>query len=515
MLELLRKSTNTLPFKIFFVILIASFGFWGMDALRDRGPGTNVASVGSQSISIVEYDRALRLQLEKAKEIVKNQVPAAALISMVQPQVYQQLVQQKLLNALAQDMELNVSDKVIKEAILKQYLTDDESFDPKKFKLMLSRAGYSEKQFIEIIKKELERSFIAGAIFPSIFVPQVFIKTIHKDYYTPRTYQAIIISEKNINVKKAVKETDLQNFYALHKSKYMLPELRTVEAFIFSPDMYKNKIREQEKGLSDSEVQQAAIEENHQLTQEIEDQLAGGMTFSEISKKYKLPIYTAANIDSNGNIIEKNKKNTTNSFITADMLETAFELEAGIESDTRALADGRTYIIKVKDIKEKRIPTFKEVKEKVKADYIAHLKKNALKKELEISLAALKKGSTTLKSLAKKRNLRVQTFSDIRATKKLPAALTVEVAEEILKQPKKKYFGLISDGKAYIGLVTKTSNMPIVSKERHKENLEAIGKSLRAAIAGAFLRAIMDDLKKNHPVVTNNKIIESILSHYS
>jgi|GEM_PF-1812626 len=514
MLGLLRKSTNTLPFKIFFVILIASFGVWGIDALRGKGLGTEVATVGSNSISAIEYDRALRMQVEKAREMVKGKVPISTLLPMIQSQVYTQLVQQKLLNALADDMKLNISNNIIKDVILKQYLQNDEKFDFKRFKLMLNRSGYSEKQFVEIIKKDMERAFIAGAIFPSIFVPDSFVQTIHKDYYTPRTYQVVIFTEKNVYVDDKIKESDLKDFYAIHKPKYALPEMRSVQAFIFSPEIFEKKIKKENKGFTDSEVQQSSIERTHKLTQEIEDQLAAGMTFNEISKKYKLPIYTAKNIDLEGNAASQKRAGRDNSFLTTDMINTAFELDMELESDTRSLTDGRSYIIKVTDIKKTRIPAFKDVKKAVRADYLLELRREALKKNIQKFVEILTKGSIDLATLAKKSGLRVKTFTDIRATKDVPPALTLDVVEKVLKQPLKTYFGLISDKKGYVGRVIKLGRITPVSKARHKENLEAIRKGLKGALTGAFLHAIFTDLKKEHPVVSNNIMIERILASY-
>ncbi len=511
MLSILRKSANTLPFKIFFAVLISSFAVWGIDALRGGGLDTQVATVGDSSISAVEYDRVLRIELDKALKTVGKKLPISTLAPMIQAQVYKQLVQQKLLDRLGYDMGLDVSGEVIKEFLLKEYSTDGQEFNPKKFKSMLYRAGYSEKQFIELIKKDLQRNFMARAIFPSIKVPSTLVVPIHKDYYTPRTYQAVIFTKKNIPAPKEPNEADLKNFYDSHKSLYQIPELRTVEAFIFDPKKQEDKGK---KSLSKAEVQQAAIEKNHKLTQEVEDQLASGMTFKEVSKEYKMPIYKAKNVDIQGKTADKRNGIVATSIVT-EMLTAAFELDKDMESEVITLEDGRSYIIKVTGIKARYIPEFKEVLVKVKKSYFTQMHKVALKEELNKYINLLNRGKLTLLALAKKLGLKIQTFSNILAIKAPPSGLTASVLEGIFNHSIKDYFGVISDNKVYVGAVTKLERVPTVSKARNKENMDSIREGLKSALAGAFFQAILGDVETKNPVTPNKRMLQNIMDSYA
>jgi len=64
MLDALRRGASSFLAKLLLGLLILSFGVWGIaDVFTGFGRG-NVATIGDTDITVPEYDRVLRMELE-------------------------------------------------------------------------------------------------------------------------------------------------------------------------------------------------------------------------------------------------------------------------------------------------------------------------------------------------------------------------------------------------------------------------------------------------------------------
>ena len=107
MLQALRSTVGSWIVKILFVLLILSFGVWGIgDIFRGR-TDTTAAEVGDVKISTVELDNAFRQEVNRLRQMLGGQIDAeqAKALGLVN-QTLDQLIQWTLLSLAADDAGL-------------------------------------------------------------------------------------------------------------------------------------------------------------------------------------------------------------------------------------------------------------------------------------------------------------------------------------------------------------------------------------------------------------------------
>ena len=114
MLQALRSTVGSWIVKILFVLLILSFGVWGIgDIFRGR-TDTTAAQVGDVKISTVELDNAFRQEVNRLRQMLGGQIDAeqAKALGLVN-QTLDQLIQRTLLSLAADDAGLRVGDPLV------------------------------------------------------------------------------------------------------------------------------------------------------------------------------------------------------------------------------------------------------------------------------------------------------------------------------------------------------------------------------------------------------------------
>ncbi len=98
--------------KLLLAFLVLTFGIWGIgDMLRHTGSSGTVATIGDKSISMEEYQRELRRQVNAIRQNMGNNYSPEMLKNLDLPHhVVHDLVQQKLLSLETASLQLVPSD---------------------------------------------------------------------------------------------------------------------------------------------------------------------------------------------------------------------------------------------------------------------------------------------------------------------------------------------------------------------------------------------------------------------
>src|SRR5580698_5256807 len=104
MLALLRRSLNTWPARILFIVLVASFAVWGVgDVVRNLGNDGSAARVGSTRISPQAADQAFRQQIQQtAQQLGGPDQITPPMRMMIAEQATARLVAQAAIDQMAQ-----------------------------------------------------------------------------------------------------------------------------------------------------------------------------------------------------------------------------------------------------------------------------------------------------------------------------------------------------------------------------------------------------------------------------
>ena len=122
MLQAIKGKTGTWVLRIFAVLLIISFGAWGInDMIVGGGLPTDVASVGSTKITAGEFNERFRQEMNRLRSVLGPQLDSAQARQLgIADSALNGLINRRVLALEAHDLGILVGDDQIKQAILKE-----------------------------------------------------------------------------------------------------------------------------------------------------------------------------------------------------------------------------------------------------------------------------------------------------------------------------------------------------------------------------------------------------------
>lgn len=226
MLSTMRKGVSSIFSKILLLLLVLSFGLWGIgDMLRNSG-STSVARVGSARISPQEFNE----RLARIKAQMQN-LPADMIDSpMMRTQVLQGMVQQLLLLQEAEKLGVKADDKTIARIIRNnpEFQNGKGQFNENAFLLFLNNNRVSETGYIQSLRQDIEAATVLQTIdLPASLHFATLSNTLDAAKRQARTADVYIIPPVTTPVTAPSDET-LKGFYASIEHDYMQPEERSI-----------------------------------------------------------------------------------------------------------------------------------------------------------------------------------------------------------------------------------------------------------------------------------------------
>ncbi|TAH32759.1 MAG: hypothetical protein EYC62_08460 [Alphaproteobacteria bacterium] len=529
MLQFLRSKASSIVVKALFVVLILSFAIWGIgDIFRGRGSDTTIARVEENNLSPEQLRSMVDRYFQAYKQMTNSgiadnpQIRAAVAQSNIQ-----QWITEKLFIEEATSMGLAVSDEALKRQIAQDRSFEDETthkFSAQKFRTILQANGWTESQYLAMLRRRAVTSQLGYALADNIYLPEAlhkamfqfdnetrdmaladipyakygqfakllgkdkigqpsdtdlnqFIEANKEDFSTPeyRKLSVLVLNPENIAKDIKISEEELKQAYESHKSEYDLPEFRTLRQALFTSKENADKayaaITKDKKSLetaakanngntidlgsmrrqdlptelqgpafdakqgqaaapvqtklgwhivvtekitpaktkSFAEVkselaQKLALEQSserlYKLSDTLQDEIAGGASFAEISKKIPAEIVTVSSIDREG----RDAQGKINNFVTkknfSKLLTVAFSTDAGKNSGLTEADEGGFYVVHVDEVTPSRLKALTEVREKALKSWQAQdMEKTG--QEIYVKLSDQFRNGKTLNDIAK------------------------------------------------------------------------------------------------------------------
>ena len=183
MLGAIRNTVDHFLTKILLILLVLSFAFWGMGDITSGRSAEVAAEVGGEPIYISEV--AQKVAQWKARfggQISAEQLSGLNLYGLTM----QELVDQKLIDLEADRIGLNIDEDTLFEQVIDnpRFHNEQGEFDTGVFQDMLRQVRLSERQFLDITRKEMT----AGLLIDSFTLHPVTSETL-----TNRLYDACLL----------------------------------------------------------------------------------------------------------------------------------------------------------------------------------------------------------------------------------------------------------------------------------------------------------------------------------
>ncbi|MCV6599007.1 MAG: SurA N-terminal domain-containing protein [Alphaproteobacteria bacterium] len=395
----LAENLKTILFTIVMLILIFSFGLWGVaDVIRNILHTQNAAvEINGQKISNVAIDSNFKKDLyfigqqNNTSISLEDGVRAGLLNTSVK-----KMISEIALNTEADSMGIRVSDDLAAKLIAEEPYFQDENgnFDAEKFKSVIAYSGYrKEKQFIDNLKQEKARVNLLS-IITSGAKPLAYSKELLNKYNSEvRNAKYIILPIEESKVEFS--DEDLTKYYNENLHLYREPVLHDISVLVLSSSGEEKSEEAEDELLSKVDL--------------AENLLFDELSIEEISEELGTDIITIKNVDPmNADSVK------TELVAKQDILGTLLELSSTETptSELKETVNGEFFIVRIDETKGNEAKPFAKVKEEVKEKYISQKAEDLVRGKAVAAVKQINASEKTLEDIAKEENLKVQTSSN-------------------------------------------------------------------------------------------------------
>lgn len=207
-------------------LLIVPFAVWGINYYFEGGGPMDAAVVGDSTISVQEFQRAYQQQRQRMQAMLgSNADPALLDGPRMKQQVLQQLIEERVLNQLAREQGLRISDRQLHDVIVAlPVFQQNGSFDKTLYEQWLRNQGYVTATFEESFRQgkateQLREGVTASALFSPVELERLvaLLKQQRKVQYT------VLALEKYV-AKATVDDAKIQAYFEKHQDRFVNPE---------------------------------------------------------------------------------------------------------------------------------------------------------------------------------------------------------------------------------------------------------------------------------------------------
>ena len=226
MLATFRRSLNTWPARLLFMLLVAAFAMWGIgDVVRNIGHSGAPASVAGQRIELPELQLAYQRNLAQFTRQLGNSDPTPELRRGIAMQSIEQVVTQTALDAAAQRLGLAVPDGALRRAVfdMPAFRGKDGTFDRALMDSVLRNNSLNESRFLALLHDQLLQQQMLGAVAAGAAVPDEMARAVYRFQHEKRVAEAVTVPFAAAPAPPAPTDGQLQRWWANHPDRYSTP----------------------------------------------------------------------------------------------------------------------------------------------------------------------------------------------------------------------------------------------------------------------------------------------------
>ncbi len=240
MLSLFRRFLNTWAARAFFIVLIASFGLWGIaDVVRNVGHDSAIATVGDHKIEAPEFQEAMRTQLAQVSRMLGGKTePTPAIRQAVAGQALDRLIVQAAIQNEVSRLGIVVPDDAVRAAVfdVKAFQGKSGAFDRATFESVLRNNNLTEPRFLDLMRSDLGQRQLMEAVQVGAVPPDVVTQQVFAFQRETRVAHYVELPFATAAEPPAPTEADLQRAYDNNGDRYSASEFRRIKAVILSPE---------------------------------------------------------------------------------------------------------------------------------------------------------------------------------------------------------------------------------------------------------------------------------------
>lgn len=386
MLEAIRSNAQSWGVKIAFGIIIIVFVFWGVGSMGNSSPNL-VAKVNKTAITAQE----LMHQYEQQRNLLRQQYPDISQEDMarfgLKRQVFERLVSEILLVDKAREMGLSASPEELRVRIaaMPSFFGENGKFDGAVYERVLAGQGLTAGAFEDDITRSILLEKLVEFVTSSAVVSDAEALSMFQFSAEQRRADYRLFAVEDYKDEVAVTDEELNAFYKENIGLYQKAANAKLQYLLITPASLAKTVAVSDESVSafyrnNAEthfVEDESVHASHILIlasekaddatiaaakakiDEIKAKLDGGADFAKLAKEFSQDPSAAQNAGDLGWFGRGQ--------MVAPFEKAAFATPVGKMSDVVRTAFG-FHIVKVDGKKERRVKSFDEVKDSIKAN---------------------------------------------------------------------------------------------------------------------------------------------------
>jgi peptidyl-prolyl cis-trans isomerase D len=434
MLDFFRNHQRLMMALLILIVVpgLGIVGIQGFSSFFDES--ANVASVNGRKITRMEYDGALRQQVDRARQMLGANFDAKMFETPeMRASLIDSLVQQRALADETQRLHLTASDEAVRRALLADptiasLRKPDGSVDVDQYKQLLAMQGMTPEQYDERVRYGLATDQIPGSIIGTAFTSKALAQSLSEIAEQHRDVQGLAFRTADYAAKVQPTDAQLTSYYNAHRDEFATPESATIQYVVMSPATLSAAIKPSDADLKkyyDDNIArfktQAEVRASHILIVAPKDASAADQAKAK-QQADAILAQVKAHPDQFAAIAQKESQDPGSAakggdlgYFSRGMIaggqafdDAAFGLKKG-EISGVVHTDFGYHIIEATDVKPSVTQPFDQVKDALTKDYLAQQAAKSLADSAEGFTSIVYEKSKTLQPAADKYALQVQT----------------------------------------------------------------------------------------------------------
>ncbi|RZF25298.1 peptidylprolyl isomerase [Paraburkholderia sp. UYCP14C] len=434
MLDFFRNHQRLMMFMLILVIL-PGLGFVGIQGFRGFfDESANVASVNGHKITRVEYDDAMRQQIDRGRQMLGAQFDMKSFDTPERRrQMLDGMIEQRVLADETQRLHLTASDDAVRRALLSDPVISslknpDGSIDLERYKQLLAMQGMTPDQYDERMRYNLAMQQLPASIEASAFTSKTLAQHLTELAQQQREVQGIAFHPHDYAAKIQPTDAQLQAFYDAHRNDFATPATATIQYLVMSPAAMSASVQPSDADLKkyyDDNIAhfrtEGEVRASHILIAAPKDASAADKAKAK-QKAEELLAQLKAHPDQFAQIAQQNSQDPGSASKGGDLGYFGRGMIAGGPAFDDAVfalkkdevsgivqTDFGFHIIKVTDVKPTVTKSFDEVKDQITKDLKTQLASKAFTDSSEGFTSLVYEKAKSLQPAADKFKLQIQT----------------------------------------------------------------------------------------------------------
>ncbi len=394
---------------VWVILLLLIVGLTGFGVENFGGSVRSVGKVGDTEIDINRYAR----ELDREMRALRAQAGQNITFADAQAAGIDRVVLQRLIGTVAMENEaarigISAGDGEVQRRVLSTPAFQNAAgqFDRSVYQFTLEQAGLSPVEYEELLRTEIARNLLEGAIAGGMVAPKTYAEVIVDYLGEQRSFSWLRLDRSTVTAPlPEPDEAALKAFYEENIDAFMLPETRRITYVWLTPDALIDRIEVDDETLRtiyaerDAEfnlperrvVDRLVFLDDEEAARAMEELASGATTFNDLVAARSLTL-----------------DDVSLGEVTAEDLSGA-EAEALFGADGPGLVgpvetDLGPALFRINAILNARSTPFEEVREQLRAEYAAEQARRRLAEQIS-ELEDLLAGGATLEELAAETDL--------------------------------------------------------------------------------------------------------------